>query len=68
MDGVSLIFQSNLNGLMYKPSEKDNHVIIVSSYHKIGKRFDYIKTEFKNAVIINIEDDFGYALVEMKLL
>lgn len=68
MNGLNLIWKSNLHGLTYKPSEKDNHIIIVSSYNKISKRFNYIKTEFKNAKIININDEFGYALIEIKLL
>lgn len=68
MEGTELIWKSELHGLKYKPSEKDNHVIILSSYGKIKERFEYIKSEFPNAVIVDIDDEFGYGLFEIKLL
>lgn len=67
MDGRDLIWESNLHNLTYKPSENDNSVIIVSSYNKIEKRLQYIKTEFPEAVITDIQDEFGYGLFEIKL-
>lgn len=68
MNGLDLMWKSELHGLTYKPSDKDNHVIILSSYEKIKNRFNYIKTEFKNAVIVNIDDEFGYGLFEINLI
>ena len=67
MNGKDLMWESNLYDLRYKPSEKDNTVIIVSSYQKMGSRLKYIRTEFPNAVITGIEDEFGYGLFEVQL-
>lgn len=68
MKGTDLIWESNLTGLTYKPSDKDNCVIILSSYNKIQSRFKTIKEEFPDAVIIDINDEFGYGLFEIQLL
>ena len=67
MNGMDLLWESELHGLTHKPSDKEDRVVIVSSYNKIRERFDYIKTKFPEAVIVNIDDDFGYGLFEIKL-
>ena len=68
MNGIDLMFASSLHGLTYRPCDKENHIGLLSSYEKIVERFKYIKTEFPNAVITNIYDDFGYGCFEIKLL
>lgn len=67
MNGKDLIWKAHINGLTYRESEKENTVIIVSSYEKIGRRFKLIKEKFTNAVIKDIEDEFGYGLFEIQL-
>lgn len=68
MNGPRLLFESNVSGLTYKPSEKENHVVIVSSYNKMGSRLDKIQEEFPDACIVSITDEFGYGNFEVRLI
>lgn len=67
MNGRELIWNSEITGITYRESDNDNCIIVVSSPSKINGRMDYIRTEFPNAGIINIDEEFGYGLYEVKL-